>query len=253
MHREQDYKEEIVDILYRNSKNFWFYHRNKIILTVIATYYRKPKQNIRILELGSGAGNISRFLKSKGYRIDTSDMYESALTYLRDTVDSTFVFDLISDEVPLTHKYKYDIVILGDVIEHFDEPVKVLKKTKAFLVETGSIILTVPALMQLFTPYDKYCGHKKRYYRSDLRTALVDSDYYVKELKYFMFLPAIILFIKRRIKMIINKRADFFKNEITVPDIVNIFMGSLMNIEFIIGKFLKLPFGSSLISIAENK
>lgn len=252
MDRKEDYDKKSLKILYKYRNFFWFRHRNRIILDIITKYF-KHKKSIKILELGAGSGNISRYLKNSGYNMDVSDMYDEALKYFKYGGYNIFTFDLISDEVPVHLKHKYDLIILGDVIEHIDKPISVLKKIKDFLVLNGGILITVPALMQLYTPYDNFCGHKKRYNKNNLETELIDSNYHIEKTKYFMFIPAIILFFKRRYKSVVGNKEKFFEKEFAISSIANTIMSLIMTIEYVIGKVINYPFGSSLISFAWNK
>lgn len=252
MNRANDYKQSEIENLYKNRSHFWFFHRNKIIFDAIAKYCKKSKEDTYILEIGTGAGNISCYLKDKGYKIDASDMYDSALNYMKRKVDGVFIFDLISDKIPCKNLYKYDIVILGDVIEHLENPVSALKKINNFLKRGGAILVTVPALMQLWTPYDNFCGHKKRYNRSNLKKELKDSGYQVQEIKYFMFIPAIILLFQRKFKSVFKKTEKSFSNELRINSFINNFMGFIMSIEYKFGKIINYPFGSSVIIVGKK-
>lgn len=248
MCRSADYKEDFVDTLHKHSLHFWFCHRNRIIMNAIRKKY-KEHTNARVLELGAGSGIISRFLKSNGYKVDASDMYASALKYLENEVDNAFVFDMISDNVTHQHRAKYDILILGDVVEHLKDPIYVLKKVKDFLVDGGLILVTVPALIQLWTPYDKFAGHKKRYNRKNLAQLLRDSDYKIKEVKYFMFIPSILLFYQRKLKSSIKSAEESIKDELNINALTNRIMSIIMFIEYWVGKIFSYPFGSSLIAL----
>jgi len=252
MKREKDYKEELIEYIHENSNHFWFHHRNKVILDMIVKHCKNPQTETHILELGAGSGIIGYFLKTKGYKVDVSDMYESATKYSGNEIDNAFTFDLISDKVQDIYKNKYDVVILGDVIEHLDNPVSALKKACDFLTAEGYIVITVPALKRLWTPYDKFSGHKKRYSRMTLKNELICSKYYLVEIKYFMFLPAIILLFQRKLKSICRRNDQSFVDELKINKFVNKIMSFIMLIEYNLENFISCPFGSSLIAIGKK-
>lgn len=253
MNRENDYKEKGIEVLYKSSNHFWYHHRNKIILDSIMKYCKKAKEDTYLLELGAGSGNIALFLKCKGFKIDASDMYDSALKYFEGRVDNTFIYNITLGYIPDKFKHRYDVVILGDVIEHLHEPVSALKKCSDFLKAGGLILLTVPALMQLWTPYDQFAGHKKRWDKEGLEMELKESAYQIEEIKYFMFIPAIILFFKRRLKSIFFKyEEEEFKNELVISSIANRIMKLIMVMEYLIGRFIDFPFGSSLLALVRK-
>ena len=159
---------------------------------------------------------------------------------------------MISDEIANQYKERYDIVILGDVIEHLKEPLSVMTKIKHFLVKDGLVLITVPALMQLWAPYDEWAGHKKRYNKENLTQLPKDSSYDIKKVKYFMFIPSIFLFYKRKLKSSAKEADESFKDELNIGTAINKVMNIIMFIEYGIGKILNYPFGSSLIAIGKK-
>ena len=253
MNAEDNFKESEVETLYRNNNHFWFRHRNKIILDIIEKYLKEAKDGIRILELGAGSGNISRFLKSKGYNVDASDVYKTAIDYFKNDVDNAFVFDLLSDKAPDNMSHRYDFVILGDVLEHLDDPVSALERTKVFLRPKGYIVITVPALMQLWGDYDEYYGHKRRYNKKSLENELIESGYSLEEIKYFMFLPSLFLFFQRKVKPIARGKSRTIFKELNINDFLNRIMHVLMLIEYVVGKTVDYSFGSSILLIGKNQ
>lgn len=74
---------------------------------------------------------------------------------------------------------KFDVVILGFVLEHVDDPVEIMAKYKQFLAPGGKIFLAVPnsevlnrrlgyeagilSDMQELSKHDHLCGHKRYY------------------------------------------------------------------------------------------
>ncbi len=251
MDRSDDYKESWVGTLHKYALHFWFCHRNRVILDTIKKKC-KGRRGTHIVELGAGSGIVSCFLKNYGYRVSASDMYSSGVKYLENEVDNAFVYDLISDDVPCQHRGKYGIVVLSDVIEHLKEPVAVLRKASEFLAEDGFIVVTVPALKQLWTAYDEWGGHKKRYNKENLILELTNSNYHVEEVKYFMFVPAILLFFQRKLRRSTKSTEDSFRDELNISAFVNKVMKIVMSMEYLIGKVINYPFGSSLIAVGKK-
>lgn len=251
MDRSGDYKESCVGTLHKYALHFWFCHRNQIILDTIKKKC-KGQRGTHIIELGAGSGIISRFLKSYGYRVSASDMYASGVKYFEDEVDNAFVFDMISDDIPCQYRGKYEIIVLSDVIEHLKEPIAVLRKVREFLAEDGFIVVTVPALKQLWTAYDEWGGHKKRYDKRNLVQELTNSNYHVEEVKYFMFVPAILLFFQRKLRRSANSAEDSFRDELNISAFINKVMKIVMSVEYWVGKIIDYPFGSSLIAVGKK-
>ncbi|MFA5114035.1 MAG: class I SAM-dependent methyltransferase [Candidatus Margulisiibacteriota bacterium] len=240
--RTADYRPEEISLLSRHRRLFWFTARNRLIGAKIAGYAGGAKQAKKILELGAGSGNIARYLRQSGWRVDASDCYRESLPFLQQAAERSFLFDLISDPVPGELRRQYDLVIMGDVIEHLSEPVPALNKAAGFLRPGGFIIVTVPALKRLWSRYDEESGHKKRYTPEELKRELTAGGYQVKEIAYFLFVPALIIFVLRRFAS---------GDEASVPGWANALLGLVCRLEAVIGRAVRFPFGSSLIAVAE--
>ncbi len=254
MSKTADYNESGISELARYAHHFWFAHRNQVILDYIERHCRLDKMEFRILELGAGSGNICCFLKQQGYRIDASDFYESALGHFKDCVEHSFVFDVVNDPVPAESQGIYDLLILGDIIEHLSEPVSSLKRVRPFLKHKGKILVTVPALMQLWSSYDEECGHKRRYTAKTLADTLKEAGYSVVEVRYFMCIPALILFVRRKAQGIFGKRKSRKPDsELEISESANKVMNHIMQIEYRVGRIIRFPFGSSVIAFADCK
>ncbi|MFH1386574.1 MAG: class I SAM-dependent methyltransferase [bacterium] len=239
------YKEIYLSGLAQQANNFWVKHRNKMILGAIKKSSTQDKSSAKILELGAGSGNICGFLHDHGYQVDASDLFASALNYLSSKAQKSFIFDLINDETPIELKGQYDYVILGDVIEHLDQPTLALVKAREFLSEKGRLIVTVPAMMSLWSRYDVISFHRKRYNKENLRTELGCAGYRVETMKYFVFIPALIIYFTR--KIIADRELAIGKSAI-----INGIMSCIMSIEHKLGQCIDLPFGSSIIAVARK-
>lgn len=250
--KTEDYDESGIKILAKYSNHFWFEYRNRIIYDMLLKHCRKNKTDIHILELGAGSGNICTFLKSKGYKIDASDIYESASEYCIKSVDAYFTFDLISEKVPNELMNKYDVLILGDVLEHLNNPNIILEKIKGFIKQHGFIIVTVPALMKLWSAYDILSHHKKRYSIDTMKKEIINANYKILDIKYIFFIPAIILYIRRKCISIFKTDKAYWLKELDLNPIVNKIINVIMRYEYYINRFIKYPFGSSLICISEK-
>jgi 2-polyprenyl-3-methyl-5-hydroxy-6-metoxy-1,4-benzoquinol methylase len=112
----------------------------KIFGYLRAWKYRKYIYNKSILEVGTGTG---QFLESASYfqpkYIEGTEISKSAVTAsrLRDNITCT-PFELFKT------KKKFDTIFLFHVIEHFNDPLMVVKKCKALLKPGGNLIMETP-------------------------------------------------------------------------------------------------------------
>lgn len=94
-----------------------------------------------ILEAGCGEGNVSHFLKKKFPKagVDAFDISEKVISQAK--VDFPDIHFFTSDITKLKAEKKYDLTVCCEVLEHMEEPDKVL----SILKETAdTFLLSVP-------------------------------------------------------------------------------------------------------------
>ncbi|MFZ5569087.1 MAG: class I SAM-dependent methyltransferase [Thermodesulfobacteriota bacterium] len=242
------YSAKRISSLHTGRNHFWFRHRNR----VIAGKLYKALAGIshpRILELGCGSGIIANYLKALGYEMTASDLNPGFQSFLTDGIDA-FEYSL-GDDPPPERAQAYDALLLGDVIEHIRNPVAALQKARGFIRPGGILLVTVPAMRELWSELDDFSLHVKRYGPGDLRREMQAAGYAVESLEYFMFIPAVILYIQRG--MILGKGSRRLNHDsLAIPGYVNAILEMCMRMEYHVLKQIAAPFGSSLITIGRK-
>jgi len=250
-----DYNESFLKDLARSRRHFWYLHRNKIIYWALRKF--SLGNRAKILELGAGSGNVLAYLVSKGVEADGADIYDSSLSYISRYAGKAFKYDVRRDpsaaEETRGLKGSYDAVIMADVLEHLDDPAAALRNAGYFCRKGGVVVITVPAMQELWSPYDVACGHKKRYDVTSLRRMIRDAGMDCLSIKHIFFTTAIALFIKRKI----GKSAPGTDEELISREFdINVFINGLFKLicscEFLTGKISDFPIGSSIIGVAKN-
>jgi hypothetical protein len=135
-----------------------------------------------ILEIGSGIGNMSRWLPIKE-KLILSEVDSTLFLYLQKTVNQYFKMnkrvkilkvDLDKDWKTPLEAQSIDTIVSFNVMEHvsddklfFADLISILQKSKSKNVKR--LITFVPAHNILFGSVDKYYGHFRRYTYSDLK------------------------------------------------------------------------------------
>lgn len=122
-----------------------FFHqkRKKSILKLIS---KTHPIGSTVLDVGCAFGDISTELSLRGYKVHGIDFEGIRLSKARDLANKyqqRIVFENISFQ-ELENLKIYDVVLLGEVLEHFVEPVNTLKKIKHLLKPEGKVVVTVP-------------------------------------------------------------------------------------------------------------
>lgn len=252
---ESDYPEEAFKLLFDiEDKHFWFWGRNRLILSLLRKFYRKDKNRL-FLEIGCGTGVVSSFLEKKGYRVEGIDMYYKGLKYASKRMSGLlYCGDVFKAKLPK----KYSAIGLFDVLEHIEDDVSFLKKSLKVLKSGGYVFITVPANMGLWSAVDEASGHKRRYSLKTMRSLLVKSGLKPVYLTYY---NSIIFFPQFVFRKILFNNKIIKKNKIKIlgeglkipPGAINILLKTVMFIESKLIPGLSLPFGSSIIIVAQKK
>jgi 2-polyprenyl-3-methyl-5-hydroxy-6-metoxy-1,4-benzoquinol methylase len=239
------------------SKHFWFKGRNKIIEAILQKIYSRPKQ-IRFLEVGCGAGYVLQHLEKLGFQMTGLDMNQKGLTYARKRVKSPLLCCLMEEAI---FKKKFDAVGAFDVLEHVDDENAFLKRCLLHLKPGGHVFITVPAFQFLWSQIDEIGGHRRRYSDKDLTKKLMNAGFNVKTISYFGMFILFPQFTIRKIfdwrRKLTNKKGNLDKirkESITVPPAIlnKLFLLTLIGESKMLGH-ISLPFGSSIIAVAQKK
>ena len=118
-------------------KNRKIYQNKNLVKIIYNSYYKKVKKNIylsdkkKILELGSGGGNIKKVIKE----CITSDQFKNKnINRIENIYKINFKKNSISN------------IILIDVFHHLQFPSLALKEIHRVLIKNGRIIMVEPAM-----------------------------------------------------------------------------------------------------------
>jgi SAM-dependent methyltransferase len=144
----------------------------------------------RVLEIGSGIGNLSAFLVGSE-RLVLTDTREEYLDRLRTRFakhPNVAVARLyLPTEVGTLAGQHFDTIICLNVHEHVDDDLAALRAMRQMLAPSGGgrLILLVPALPALYGTLDKALGHHRRYQRAGLASLLQATGFRVAHIEYF--------------------------------------------------------------------
>lgn len=123
----------------------------------------------KILDAGCGWGVTLEHLEKAGYRAAGLDISRGALLKLDRPDRTLYVHDLL--KLPPENAERFEAVLALDVIEHIDDDRAAVRALSEFLSERGVLVVSVPALPELFSEFDAIQGHRRRYTLETLRGA----------------------------------------------------------------------------------
>ena len=98
-----------------------------------------------VLDVGCGNGVISRSLGEKGFKVKGIDVSEKAIARAKELNKFPNVsFEVISAEQLVADGNRYHAVICSEVLEHLNDPGKLLQVLHQTLHDNGVLIVTVP-------------------------------------------------------------------------------------------------------------
>ena len=145
----------------------------------------------KILEVGSGIGNISKFFVDANADITLSDIrpvYCDLLKKSFPTVKDIIELDLVHpsfEEKYARHLGTYDSLFALNVVEHIENDSLAIKNANKLLNKNGNLIILVPAYQQLYNRFDKELEHFRRYNRTRLNKLLTAGNLTVFHSQYF--------------------------------------------------------------------
>jgi SAM-dependent methyltransferase len=156
----------------------WWIARADLVLALLQRLKIMPPASI--LEAGCGWGTNLEALEVAGYQITGLDASRKTLDRLDRAYRKLIEADLsqdIPDSVPT-----YDCVLALDVIEHIDDDRRAVVQLGRLIRPDGRVIVSVPALPELYSQFDEVQGHRRRYTAQSLRMCLEGAGLIVEDI-----------------------------------------------------------------------
>jgi len=238
-------------------KHAWFMGRTRAIIKYLDAELDSANPTCKVLDIGSGAGNMAHHLAHYGTVIGLdSNPRPLAVAGLRDLT----VTQSLGNELPFNDD-EFDLIALLDTVEHIPDEVGVFEECLRVLKPGGKLMITVPAFMWLWSYNDEINEHQRRYTTSELRTKLTANGFRVKRLSYnnFFLFPLI-----AGIRLLRPYNPDLESPHLTqdeevyqvemepIPEPVNTILHIVGRVEAELLQRVNLPFGTSVLCIAEK-
>ena len=157
----------------------------------------KPHCKGKVLEVGSGIGNMSNYFIEDGFQIMLTDIQKGYCQQLVNLYkDNTSVLgtkhmDISAMDFDLHFKDQfntYDTVFALNVIEHIENDNQAIKNCYKLLKEGGKLIILVPSYQILHNEFDVGLGHHRRYNTKTLSKIFTNNNFTIKHKQYFNFM-----------------------------------------------------------------
>jgi SAM-dependent methyltransferase len=154
----------------------------------------KPHCHGKILEIGSGIGNISERFINNGADITVSDIRSNYIGFLRSKFplleqDNRIVMmDLVDPEFDHSFRHlfeTFDTVFALNVIEHIENDRLAVENCKKLLKKGGKLVLLMPAYSWLYNSFDKELYHYRRYNSTSMQKLMLSGGLETEKTFYF--------------------------------------------------------------------
>jgi len=207
------------------------------------------------MEIGNGNGYALKGLSQLNYTLIGTEIYLDGLKNIRKRLPNIELIQLNALQLPF--QQEFDAIGSFDVLEHIEEDEKVMKNVYTALKNKGFFIITVPQHPFLWSYIDEYAKHKRRYSRKELKEKLIRNGFEVKYIGSFVFtlFPFVLLSrIVKKNKPIEQVTLKDVEAEFLIPKWMNTLFYYLLKLDYLFIRLgISLPFGSSLVAVAEKQ
>ena len=226
-------------------KHWWWRARTELIIETLQRL--RPSTGWRyILGVGCGDGLFFPQLRQFG---SVEGIEPSLRMTNASNVDGNYIYTCPFDQ-NFQPPHKYSLVLMLDVLEHLQDPIGALRHACGLLEPDGTLLITVPAFMTLWTNHDVLNQHFTRYTKSGLCQLAGKAGLRVIETRYFFhWLYAA--------KFMVHVFEHAFHPEAKLPHVppagINQLLYTISRAEQKTFGKLPIPVGSSLMAVVERQ
>ncbi len=212
--------------------NTWMYQ-------VIAPYVGR-----RVLEVGSGIGNMSAQMLAAGAEhlvlTDMDEWYRQELSRRFSREATVRVDSLMLPDQQAAVRFaadRLDTIVALNVVEHIQDDIGALATMRTMLVRGGRVVILVPALQPIYGEMDRELGHYRRYGKASLGHAFREAGFRVDRMFWWNRVGVLGWWFNGRVRKVPRIPIDQLKRfDSLVP---------MLKFE----RFFPLPFGQSLVAV----
>lgn len=238
-------KSEYARMAEREKTYWWHLGRLRIIQTYVTRALR-GKQKPLILNVGCGTGGTIDMLENFGV-VDNVDISDDAIKLMKKHGYKRLT-KVSGVKLPFKAK-TYDMVGAFDVLEHIDKQVGALKEWKRVIKDDGAIVITVPAYQWLWSDHDVSLHHQRRYTTKRLEAAAKEAGLVVEKKSYAIVFSLALVVGFRTLNKVLGRQTDSETSYVDIPDWLNTLFTKLLYVEAWFHRYIKFPFGTSVVTV----
>lgn len=144
-----------------------------------------PPLRGRVLEVGAGVGNFTRWLARTADHVVVAEPDTSMADALTAVVPADVEVRAVPVEDLRGSGERFDAVVAINVLEHIEDDREAVRIAQEVLRPGGRLCVFVPAHRALFGSLDRRYGHLRRYTRRGTKALLEAGGFHVAACRYF--------------------------------------------------------------------
>ena len=235
------------EIVHELEESHWYFVARRRILSRLFDELVDGAHRPRILDVGCGTGGTMRLLEQYG-DVTGVDVSPEAVKYCREQGRPRLCL-ADGGSLPFAEK-SFDLVTALDLLEHLERQSTGLREMRRVLKDDGRAVLVVPAFMFLWSEFDRFSGHFRRYGKEDLRRTVEEARFEVSRLSYFNSILFPFVWGVRMMKNFLGKWTTV-NSDLDLPGgRLNNLLERIWSLESGLISRGSLPFGVSLLCVA---
>jgi SAM-dependent methyltransferase len=229
-------------------RHWWFRGRRRVLVDLLREVAGPRVSSLRILDYGCGTGGNTSGYASLGAVVGV-EPDAAAVRLARERGGAQYCRSN-GTQLPF-RQGAFDAVVASDVLEHIEDDFAAVYEIARVLRPGGAAIISVPAHQWLFSQHDAALHHFRRYSKAGLRELLERGGLRVRRLSYWnaALFPAICL---HRL-LVKPRRGPEPRSDISSsPWPINEALAALLAAEAVVLRHAPLPWGLSLVGVAER-
>jgi SAM-dependent methyltransferase len=235
--------------LRREEERYWWHVGRRAMLAAMLRRDVREDATRRGADVGCGTGSNFALLAPYGRFFGTEIVLEACVA--GDERPPRPVVLARGEELPFADG-SIGLCTMFDVLEHVAAEDRFLSEVRRVLQPGGLILLSVPAYMFLWSDHDVSLHHHRRYVRRTLRESLLRNGLRPRRVTYAMASILAPVALVRGAGRLLPRRGRARSSYVPTPEPFNTLLAALLRVEAAWLATFDLPFGTSLLALAEK-
>ena len=235
------------EVVHELEESHWYFVARRRILSRLFDELKDGSHRPRILDVGCGTGGTMGLLEQYG-DVTGVDISPKAVKYCQEQGRPRLCL-ADGGNLPFAEN-SFDLVTALDLLEHLEQESAGLREMRRVLKDDGRVVLVVPAFMFLWSEFDRFSGHYRRYDKADFKRAVEEAGFEVSRLSYFNSILFPFVWGVRVAKNFLGKWTTV-SSDLDLPGGgLNVLLERVCSLESGLIARGSLPFGVSLLCVA---